>query len=104
MVAPGPPPFRAAMELKFTITPPPRFNIDGATVCAMNQALFTLRFITRSKSFPLPVPDLLAFVAAGQTLLNALHPLPKGIRLLGLGLHNLIEKEVNSPVQLGLAI
>jgi len=80
-----------------------RAEVSGRTVTLkVKFGDFTL--ITRSKSFPLPVPDLLAFVAAGQTLLNALHPLPKGIRLLGLGLHNLIEKEVNSPVQLGLAI
>src|SRR3954469_10982726 len=60
--------------------------------------------ITRSKSFTAPVPDLPAFIAAGQTLLGALHPLPKGIRLLGLGLHNLCEGEAAQPLQLGLAI
>jgi DNA polymerase-4 len=63
---------------------------------------FTL--ITRSKSFAGPVPDFDAFVAAGQVLLAALHPLPKGIRLLGLGLHNLSEGEQSAPLQLGLAI
>jgi len=63
---------------------------------------FTL--ITRSKSFAAPVPDQAAFVAAGQALLAALHPLPKGIRLLGLGLHNLCESEPSEPLQLGLAI
>ena len=63
---------------------------------------FTL--ITRSKSFTTPVPDLPAFTAAGQTLLAALHPLPKGIRLLGLGLHNLCESPESEPLQLGLAI
>jgi len=63
---------------------------------------FTL--ITRSKSFPAPVPDLPAFTAAGQALLAALHPLPKGIRLLGLGLHNLCESAESEPLQLGLAI
>src|SRR3954469_1590648 len=63
---------------------------------------FTL--ITRSKSFTAPVPDLEAFTAAGQALLTALHPLPKGIRLLGLGLHNLCESAESEPLQLGLAI
>jgi DNA polymerase-4 len=63
---------------------------------------FTL--ITRSKSFPSPVPDQAAFTAAGQALLAALHPLPKGIRLLGLGLHNLTEINNEMPAQLGLAI
>ena len=63
---------------------------------------FTL--ITRSRSFSEPVPDLAAFTAAGQSLLAALHPLPKGIRLLGLGLHNLSEGSQSAPLQLGLAI
>ena len=45
-----------------------------------------------------------AFTAAGQALLAALHPLPKGIRLLGLGLHNLTEDELGRAAQLGLAI
>jgi DNA polymerase-4 len=60
--------------------------------------------ITRSRSFAGPVPDLERFTLAGQALLAALHPLPKGIRLLGLGLHNLSEGEASEPVQLGLAI
>ena len=60
--------------------------------------------ITRSKSFSRPVPDLPAFAAAGQALLAGLHPLPKGIRLLGLGLHNLSEYSAGQPLQLGLAI
>src|SRR3954454_9449527 len=63
---------------------------------------FTL--ITRSKSFTARVADLQAFTAAGQTLLAALHPLAKGIRLLGLGLHNLCESAESEPLQLGLAI
>jgi len=60
--------------------------------------------ITRSKSFASGVPDRQAFAAAGRMLLTALHPLPKGIRLLGLGLHNLTEINADSPAQLGLAI
>ena len=60
--------------------------------------------ITRSRSFASPVPDRGAFAEAGQALLAPLHPLPKGIRLLGLGLHNLIEPETEPPRQLGLAI
>jgi len=60
--------------------------------------------ITRSKSFTKPVPDLPAFTSAGQSLLSALCPVPKGIRLLGLGLHNLEEDGAESSSQLGLAI
>jgi DNA polymerase-4 len=48
--------------------------------------------ITRSKSFGDAVPDRDAFAAAGQQLLASLIPLPKGIRLLGLGLHNLTDR------------
>ena len=64
---------------------------------------FTL--ITRSKSF--------AATGAGPRIVRrrrtgaawpALHPLPKGIRLLGLGLHNLTEINRREPAQLGLAI
>jgi DNA polymerase-4 len=61
---------------------------------------FTL--ITRSKSFGDSVPDRDAFAAAGQQLLSSLHPLPKGIRLLGLGLHNLSDRFDQQP-QLRLA-
>jgi DNA polymerase-4 len=60
--------------------------------------------VTRSKSFYTFVPDLDTFAAAGQGLLSALHPLSKGIRLLGLGLHNLTEINCEPPAQLGLAI
>jgi len=63
---------------------------------------FTL--ITRSRSFPESVADQQAFTAAGQSLLAGLYPLPKGIRLLGLGLHNLSERSQSAPLQLGLAI
>jgi DNA polymerase-4 len=63
---------------------------------------FTL--VTRSKSFTGPLKDLEAFASAGQALLAQLHPLSKGIRLLGLGLHNLAESPLEEPVQLGLAI
>jgi len=80
-----------------------RAEVTGRTVTLkVKFGDFTL--ITRSKSFADPVPDLAAFTAAGQTLLAALHPLPKGIRLLGIGLHNLSEGSDEVPLQLGLAI
>jgi DNA polymerase-4 len=80
-----------------------RAEVAGRTV-TLKVKFGDFELITRSKSFPGPVPDLMAFVAAGQALLVALHPLPKGIRLLGLGLHNLCEEVQSAPVQLGLAI
>jgi DNA polymerase-4 len=80
-----------------------RAEVAGRTVTLkVKFGDFTL--ITRSKSFPAPVPDQGAFSVAGQALLAALHPLPKGIRLLGLGLHNLVEDEFGGPLQLGLEI
>src|SRR5881394_3146214 len=78
-----------------------RAEVVGRTVTLkVKFSDFTL--ITRSKSFTAPVPDLEAFTAAGQTLLRSLHPLSKGIRLLGLGLHNLTEINNADPAQLGL--
>src|SRR3954470_2821582 len=80
-----------------------RAEVAGRTVTLkVKYGDFTI--ITRSKSFAANVPDQQTFVAAGQALLAALHPLPKGIRLLGLGLHNLVEGEPHAPAQLGLAI
>jgi DNA polymerase-4 len=80
-----------------------RAEVAGRTVTLkVKYEDFTI--ITRSRSFASPVPGLEAFTAAGQALLAALHPLPKGIRLLGLGLHNLCEDEPSAPLQLGLAI
>jgi DNA polymerase IV len=61
------------------------------------------QLITRSKSFPEPVCDSQFFLAAGQSLLAGLVPVRKGIRLIGLGLHNLTDS-VDEPQQLRLAI
>ena len=80
-----------------------RAEVAGRTV-TLKVKFGDFTIITRSKSFADQVPDQAAFNGAGQALLSALHPLPKGIRLLGLGLHNLSENEASEPVQLGLAI
>jgi DNA polymerase-4 len=80
-----------------------RAEVIGRTVTLkVKYGDFTI--ITRSKSFSGPVPDQQTFAAAGQALLGGLHPLSKGIRLLGLGLHNLTEVNSEVPTQLGLAI
>jgi len=80
-----------------------RAGVAGRTV-TLKVKFADFELITRSKSFG----NLLSreeFETAGQALLAALHPLPKGIRLLGLGLHNLVEEEeIEAPRQLGLAI
>jgi DNA polymerase-4 len=80
-----------------------RAEVSGRTV-TLKVKFGDFTIITRSKSFSAPVPDLDSFSAAGQALLTALHPLSKGIRLLGLGLHNLSEDADGAPLQLGLAI
>jgi DNA polymerase-4 len=80
-----------------------RAKVAGRTV-TLKVKYGDFSLITRSKSFPAPVPDRDTFTAAGQALLGALHPLSKGIRLLGLGLHNLVEDEFNGPIQLGLEL
>ena len=80
-----------------------RAGVAGRTVTLkVKYGDFTL--ISRSKSCPEAVTDSAAFASAGQALLATLIPVPKGIRLLGLGLHNLSEGGAESPLQLGLAI
>lgn len=80
-----------------------RAEVTGRTV-TLKIKYGDFRIVTRSKSFASNVPDQEAFARAGQSLLDTLHPLPKGIRLLGLGLHNLTEDKVLESHQLGLAI
>jgi DNA polymerase-4 len=79
-----------------------RAEVAGRTV-TLKVKFADFELITRSKSFT-NVVDRDSFEGAGQALLSALHPLPKGIRLLGLGLHNLIQVNGEQPLQLGLAI
>ena len=80
-----------------------RAEVMGRTV-TLKVKFGDFTICTRSKSFSSPVPDIETFTAAGQALLDALHPLSKGIRLLGLGLHNLTEINTQVETQLGLAI
>ena len=79
-----------------------RAQVSGRTV-TLKVKFADFEIITRSKSFG-TLLGRCEFEAAGQALLASLHPLPKGIRLLGLGLHNLVEGEIEQPRQLGLAI
>ncbi|NNC48762.1 MAG: DNA polymerase IV [Sphingomonas sp.] len=59
--------------------------------------------ITRSKSFAEPVDSQALLLLTGQDLLAALMPLPKSVRLLGLGVHSPVEAPESCPKQLGLA-
>jgi DNA polymerase-4 len=80
-----------------------RSEVRGRTV-TLKVKFADFSLITRSKSFASPVPDSAAFEAAGQALLEALLPVPKGIRLLGLGLHSMVDEGEFAPRQLGLEI
>jgi DNA polymerase-4 len=80
-----------------------RSEVKGRTV-TLKVKFADFTNVTRSKSFASPVPDQTAFEAAGQALLETLLPVPKGIRLLGLGLHSIVEEEESGPKQLGLEI
>ncbi len=79
-----------------------RAEVAGRTVTLkVKYRDFTI--ITRSKSFSANIADREQFAAAAQSLLTALYPLQRGIRLLGLGLHNLCQEGHRAPLQLGLA-
>lgn len=80
-----------------------RSGARGRTVTLkVKFADFTL--ITRSKSFAAPIVDEAAFAVAGRSLLAALLPVPRGVRLLGMGVHSMAGDDALIPVQLGLAI
>ncbi len=78
-----------------------RAEVAGRTV-TLKVKFGDFTTVTRSKSFPGAVPDLEAFAAAGRGLLSSLLPPRQGIRLLGLGLHNLTDRFDQQP-QLRLA-
>jgi DNA polymerase-4 len=80
-----------------------RSEVQGRTV-TLKVKFGDFTQITRSKSFAGPVPDFESFEAAGLALLDVLMPVSKGIRLLGLGLHSIMEEGETSPRQLGLEI
>ncbi|HUG45744.1 MAG TPA: DNA polymerase IV [Sphingomicrobium sp.] len=78
-----------------------RTRVAGRTVTLkVKYGDFTL--ITRSRSFADPLAGGPEFEAAGQALLSTLMPARRGIRLLGLGLHNLVDC-FDEPKQLRLA-
>ncbi|HEU4498017.1 MAG TPA: DNA polymerase IV [Sphingomicrobium sp.] len=80
-----------------------RAEVKGRTV-TLKVKFGDFSQITRSKSFPAAITDFAVFESAGQSLLEALLPVAKGIRLLGLGLHSIIEEQESAPSQLGLEI
>ncbi|GAA4007948.1 DNA polymerase IV [Sphingomonas swuensis] len=80
-----------------------RSGVTGRTV-TLKVKYSDFELISRAKSFADPITDLAGLSAAGHYLLEQLHPVPKGIRLLGLGLSNLTEVNGSVPLQLGLEI
>ncbi|MFC7536120.1 DNA polymerase IV [Sphingomonas sp. GCM10030256] len=80
-----------------------RSSATGRTV-TLKVKYADFQLCTRSRSFAEPIADARSFTAAGRELLTALLPTAKGIRLLGLGIHNLIEVDNQAPRQLALAI
>ena len=73
--------------------------------CVTLKVKFTdFQLITRAQSFAMPIGDYPSFAAAGHALLARIMPLPKGVRLLGLGLSALNEINEAVPTQLGLEI
>ena len=80
-----------------------RAGVAGRTV-TLKVKYSDFELISRARSLADPVAEPTAFAAAGRFLLNGLLPVPKGVRLLGLGLSNLIQVNDPVPMQLGLAI
>ncbi len=80
-----------------------RHDTAGRTV-TLKVKFADFQMITRACSATIPISDEAAFTAAGERLLLALLPVPKGVRLLGLGLSALVAADGQSPAQLGLAI
>ena len=80
-----------------------RSGVIGRTV-TLKVKFADFQLISRSRSFVDPIGTREAFEAAGRHLLAGLIPVPKGVRLLGLGIHNLIVVNERVPLQLGLEI
>jgi DNA polymerase IV len=64
------------------------------------------QIVTRARSLDRMVDDHSEFLAIGNDLLRSLLPVPKAVRLLGIGLSNLRESEEATPItpQLGLEL
>ena len=80
-----------------------RAQAAGRTV-TLKVKFSDFRLISRAHSHVVPVGDPATFAAAGHQLLDTVLPVPLGVRLLGLGLSNLVSADLDTPRQLGLAI
>jgi len=84
----------------------PRVERSGAAgrTVTLKVKFADFRIITRARSFTQPINDRASIGAAGHGLLAALCPVPLGIRLLGLTLSTLADREEEAIPQLDLAI
>jgi DNA polymerase-4 len=80
-----------------------RADVRGRTV-TLKVKYGDFRIVTRSRSLARPVADREEFLRLGGDLLASLLPVEKGVRLLGLGLHNLQEAETEAPRELALPL
>ena len=80
-----------------------RHGVAGRTV-TLKVKFADFQLISRACSSRVPISTPAAFGAAGRHLLDRLMPVPRGIRLLGLGLSGLVTADAGGPLQLGLEI
>jgi DNA polymerase-4 len=80
-----------------------RHGVSGRTV-TLKVKYADFQLISRACSHQVPIGTFAPFAAAGRHLLDRLLPVPKGVRLLGLGLSGLNEVNEAVPHQLGLEI
>src|SRR3954469_3163240 len=80
-----------------------RADVRGRTV-TLKVKYQDFRIVTRSRSLARAVAGRDEFLRLGGELLGALLPVEKGVRLLGLGLHNLGEAAAEAPRELALPL
>ena len=86
-------------------------ELQSTEIAGTRLDLYVLRFEKEKMTLRVPVNKAdsvgMRKLSSDKTMKDALETLkgkPKGIRLLGLGLHNLSEEQSSEPLQLGLAI
>ena len=80
-----------------------RAGLQGRTV-TLKVKFADFRQITRAKSFAVPIATRAEFAGAGVALLEALMPLPMGVRLIGLTLSGFDGGATDGVAQLGLEL
>ena len=78
-------------------------GVRGRTV-TLKVKYADFQIITRSRSLAAPVVDKTALAAVTRELLATLHPMPKGVRLLGVSLSSLSCDQAGGDPQMILAL